>query len=55
MVGGLIFAAKIQVGVVQIMDGAVMGTKELGDSVVEMLLYMAALSLFTTISLSWIM
>lgn len=55
MVGGLVFAAKIQVGVVQIMDGSVNGTKELGDSVVEMLLYLAALSLFTTISLSWIM
>lgn len=55
LVGGLVFAAKIQVGIVQIQEKTELNTKELCETVLGMLLFLAALGLLTTISLSCIM
>ena len=55
LVGGLVFAAKIQVGIVQIQEKTETNTKELSETILGMLLFVAALGLFTTVSLSCIM
>lgn len=55
LVGGLVFAAKLQTGIVQAQENPDLGTKQLCDTLFAMLLFLAALGLFTTVSLSCIM
>jgi hypothetical protein len=56
LIGGLVFSAKLQVGIVQTKEGPIRinDTKELSGTVIGLLLYLTVLSLFTTVCLSCI-